>query len=107
MAIELTFIRNNPQFIDVFIRRKETEYKKKFGILVDDGRFYFDNNITDITIGCVSTLLSLNLVNHIYRLNAMGEAQELDLKKMKADATALPFAKYSINKYDLKPSNKF
>ena len=106
MAIELTLIRNNPHFIDVYVRRKETEYKKKFGVLADDGRFYFDNNITEITIGSVATLLSLNLVQHIYRLNAVGEAHELDLKKIKTDANALPFAKYSLNRYDVKPLNK-
>ena len=106
MAIELTLIRNNPHFIDVYVRRKETEYKKKFGVLADDGRFYFDNNITEITIGSVATLLSLNLVQHMYRLNAVGEAQELDLKKIKTDANALPFAKYSLTRYDVKPLNK-
>lgn len=104
MAIELTLIRNNPHFIDVYVRKKETEYKKKFGILADDGRFYFDNNISEITIGSISTMLSLNLVKHIYRLNELGEAHELDIKKIKADANALPFAKYSLKKYDLKPS---
>lgn len=104
MAIELTLIKNNPNFIDVYIRRKETEYKKKFGILADDGRFYFDNNITEITIGSVATLLSLNLVQHMYRLNSLGEAHELDMKKIKSDALALPFAKYSLNKYDIKQS---
>jgi hypothetical protein len=104
MAIELTLVKNNPTYIDVYVRKKETEYKKRFGILMDDGRFYFHNDIEDIVIGCVSTLLSLNLVRHMYRVSQLGEAHELNMDSILKDATAYPYTKQSLKKYDIKQS---
>lgn len=104
MAIELTLIKSNPVYTEVYIRKKETEYKKMFGKLMEDGRFYFESGIDEITIGTMATLLSLNLVKHMYRVSEIGEAYELNIASITKDANAYPFTKQSLTKYEIKQS---
>jgi hypothetical protein len=93
---QLIIERNNVQALDLYIRRKENEYKKHIGYLTDDGRVYLNIGQTTLSAGILRLLFAVKQIRQINVSSESYQSHEINLKSLESHLE-LPYDNISVD----------